>query len=771
MLLIAALGLFGSTIYTYKTSMNTLKETNTSLQKMAIANALVELEAGLEFNILNAISLAQTGILQPFLSTDILLHRAYADDARSRIVNMKNTYYYVDIGIISRNGIMLDSTNPEEIGQDLSKLPIFTQAMKGEVAIGAPFRKKDMVVYAVASPVYQLETQEIIGVVFNLSKLTDTMSERMLLGDKGFLFVADANGSIFIHKDSSKVLTKRLQEYPWGRDILHYKKGSIMFKDNDSQKLAYFDTLKTANWVAVAVRDLDELAATSELVRKHSMLIAVTILFVLALIIYLYVKNIIDALLKAIRYAEQISKGVLDKDLNLGATQDGLFSKVSAFLAGVSSHLQGTGQVSSEIEKVHNLNQFDRNDEIGVLYNALQDMVNSMRTMVKKADDSSRMKSEFLANMSHEIRTPLNAVIGLAHLYLTSHEDADKKRDYVVKIETAGKSLLGIINNVLDTSKIEAGMFELECIHFSLREMNDQVLAIHQDNAATKNIDLKFDIASDIPTFYTGDPVRMSQIVNNLVGNAIKFTEEGGVFISYGSAADLVKGKRVPEGAVPIYLKVQDTGIGFSKEQEEQLFKPFMQADASITRRFGGTGLGLVISKHILEIMGGFMLIDSEVGKGTTFTLVFFLQPDEARHVKLGKQEEDSSVSNMDFSKKRILVVEDNMINQLIMEELLQKTGADVDMADNGQIAVDMVQKATYDLILMDMQMPVMDGIQATKNIRQTYSADVLPIIAVTANAMKEDREKGIAVGLNDYLTKPIDPHNLMVVLHQWLKS
>ncbi len=770
-LLIASAGLFGSTLYTYEMSMDTLKQTNTSLQKMAIANALVELKAGLDFNILNAISLAQTGILQPYLSKDDALHTAYAADARSRIVNMKNTYYYVDIGILNTDGQMLDHTNEKYIGESYADRSFFKEAMTGKVAIGAPYRDQGMVVYAVASPVYLLNTNTIIGVVFNVSKLTDTMSERMLLGDQGYLFVSAADGSIFIHRDSTKVLNKTLKDYPWGRDILHYGNGSITFSDVGSQKLAYFDTLPEAGWVAVAVRDMDELSAPGEIVRQHAVYFAFGILLVLALIVYAYVKSIIDALLKAVRYADQISKGVLDEDLDLGMSEKGLLAQVSSGVSNVSKRFHGAEQKSTQAERVRDLRQFNRNDELGVLYKALQAMVQSMRTMVEKADESSRLKSEFLANMSHEIRTPLNAVIGLAHLFLTSNEDLEKKRDYVVKIETAGKSLLGIINNVLDTSKIEAGMFELEKIHFSLREVGEQMLTIYQDSAAKKNIQLSFEIDPAMPSFYTGDPVRLGQIVNNLVSNAIKFTESGGVEVSCGLAHDLVKEEDIPEGTVPLYLEVRDTGIGFSKEQEAQLFKPFVQADSTITRRFGGTGLGLVISKDILEIMGGFMLVESEVGMGTTFTLVFYLPPDEDRHTKIGSEEEPDAILTVDFSDKKILVVEDNMINQLIMEEILEKTNAIVSIADNGQIAVDMTQGETFDLILMDMQMPVMDGIQATKVIRQQFSAEDLPIIAITANAMKEDREKGIAVGLNDYLTKPIDPRNLMVALHRWLRD
>ncbi len=765
-LLTVFIGLFVSTHFTYEMSIDALKDSNTSLQKMATSNALVELKAGLDFNILNAISLAQTGILQPYLSGEYELRRAYASDANDRIVNMTNTYHYVMIGIASTGGLILDHTEKELRNTSVINEPFFREAMQGKVSISSPYRYKNMVVYNVASPVYSVHTNAIIGVVYNVSKLTDTMSERMSLGEKGYIFVADKEGTVFIHQNEALVLRKNLKDFAWGQEILATGKGKISFEENSEGKIAQFDVLPEAGWIAVAVRDFDELSAPGELIRRNATFVAIGLLLLLTLIIYLHVSYIVAALLKAVQYAEQVAKGVLDEDLNLGSTGPTFFQKI---WYNFSQKLPfKKKQKKAEKQTIHRLSEFDRHDEVGVLYRALQDMVQSMRAMVQKADDASRMKSEFLANMSHEIRTPLNAVIGLAHLCLESEESEHKKRTYVEKIEVAGKSLLGIINNVLDTSKIEAGMFELENVQFNLRGLGEQVLTIYQDGAASKKLSLIFDISPKLGGFYMGDPTRLGQVLNNLVGNAIKFTETGSVSVLCTPYDHLLQEKSIPEGTVPVCIKVVDTGIGISKQQEEMLFKPFSQADASITRRFGGTGLGLAISKQLVELMGGHIQVESTIGKGTTFTMIFFFPPVLGGDLKIRKEIEEGEL-HVNLSNKRILVVEDNMINQLIMEELLQKTEANITMADNGKIAVEMVQKSNYDLILMDMQMPVMDGIQATKIIRQSYSIEQLPIIAVTANAMKEDKDKGIAVGLNDYLTKPIDPKNLMVVLQQWL--
>ncbi len=798
-LLAASIGLFVSTKYTYDMSIDTLRTTSSALQKMATTNALVELKAGLDFNILNAISLAQTGILQPYLSGKLDLQLAYSGDVRSRIVNMRNTYYYVMLGVVATNGMILDHTEPDFIGTSVAQMPFFKEAMQGKVSIGAPYKYKDMVVYAVASPVYHVDTNQIIGVVFNVSKLTDTMSDRMFLGEQGYLFVADSKGTVFIHRDVSKVLEKNLFEYDWGREILEHGRGEITFTDETGKKMiARYDVLPEAEWVAVAVHDLAELAKPGEEIRSNATIIAIVILMVLAAIIYLYVKNIVDALLKAVQYAEQVAKGVLDKDLDFGLSGQNIVQRIKLSFLHAFNQMLGRNYTAQGAQKINNLDQFSRNDELGVLYQALQAMVHSMRAMVKKADDSNRMKSEFLANMSHEIRTPLNAVIGLAHLCLESKEGEEKKRDYVMKIEVAGKSLLGIINNVLDTSKIEAGMLELEEVPFTFKELSEQISTIYQESATSKKLKLIFTIEDALSHggtqgTFLGDPIRLGQILNNLVGNAIKFTEKGSISVFCSLAEELLdsplhiqaveayRNRDVDvnvlhesvQNLLPICIEVSDTGIGFSKDQEASLFKPFAQADTSITRRFGGTGLGLAISKHLVELMGGSMHVSSEVGYGTTFTIILFLP-----HIEQATSQIDTSSSvddaatpfSINLTGKHVLVVEDNMINQLIMEELLEKTQATVSMADNGQIAVDMVAQTQFDIILMDMQMPVMDGIQATGLIRETHDAATLPIIAVTANAMKEDKEKGIAMGLNDYLTKPIDPKNLMRVLAHWLR-
>ena len=375
------------------------------------------------------------------------------------------------------------------------------------------------------------------------------------------------------------------------------------------------------------------------------------------------------------------------------------------------------------------------------------------------------MISEFLANMSHEIRTPLNAVIGMTHLYLTDKSDYEKKRGYISKIQVAAKALLGIINNILDISKIEAGMFELDDIPFNLRESIEQVAVIHQETAAGKGISLTTTYADELPDLFIGDPVRLGQVLNNLTGNAVKFTERGSVRIHCALDGPIHVGE-----PLRVRISVADTGLGVPEEKLHTLFKPFSQADASITRRFGGTGLGLAISNKLVAMMGGEFSVQSVEGRGTTFSFTVSLEP--AGHELSVDRNPDQSeeLRQLGLENKRILVAEDNEINRLLMEELLRPTGAEVVMAENGLLALNAVREKRFDLVLMDMQMPVMDGIQAAREIRTFAGCDELPIVAVTASAMKEDKELGFEAGLNDYITKPIEPQQFALLLKRWLR-
>jgi len=520
------------------------------------------------------------------------------------------------------------------------------------------------------------------------------------------------------------------------------------------------------------------------------------------------------------------------------------------------------------------------------------------------AEAATRAKADFLANMSHEIRTPMNGILGMAHLALKTKLDA-KQKDYVEKIKNSGQHLLGIINDILDFSKIEAAKLSVENTDFSLDTILDNVANFIGEKVAAKDLELIFDIEPDIPSNLVGDPLRISQILLNYVGNAVKFTEIGEVLVSISQVPD-------PEPGIMLRFAVQDTGIGLTKQQIENLFQEFQQADASTTRKYGGTGLGLAISKKLAKLMGGDVGVESEYGQGSIFWFTLRLQRGKVKkrrllpevdlrnrqvlvvddneharqifvenlkgmafrveaaasgeeailliaaadqnntpyelvfldwhmpegldgietvqriaqlplqftprivmvtaygreelvqqakangvHMVLAKpitpsilfdtaiqalnngnetivEEVENGATTLVVEKiasqgGRVLLVEDNELNQQVAVELLQEAKLTVDVAENGVVALNMLEEQEYDLLLMDMQMPVMDGIAATKEIRKEPRYANLPIIAMTANAMNRDMEKCLAAGMNDYVTKPIDPDALFNTLLRWL--
>ncbi len=403
----------------------------------------------------------------------------------------------------------------------------------------------------------------------------------------------------------------------------------------------------------------------------------------------------------------------------------------------------------------------DLNEELSTEIEQRKRIEKELQKAKEVAEAASKTKSEFLANMSHEIRTPMNGVLGTLQL-LQGSELTESQRQYVDIAYSSGESLLSLLNDILDFSKIEAGKLELELIPFDLHRLSNELTVLLKQKADERNVDLKAVMDEQVPAVIKGDPVRIRQILVNLMTNAIKFTEKGTVTIN----AKVIEKK---QEMVRIRIEVNDTGIGIAEENQRKLFNSFTQADGSTTRKYGGTGLGLAIVRQLVTMMRGRLGVDSEEGKGSCFWVEIAFEIPE---IGIDKNK-PAAVKVVEILEGKVLLVEDNPVNQIVATKMLEKVGLSFEVVNNGEEAVQRLkQQHDFDLVLMDCQMPVMDGYEATRALRE-YEEEIdrghLPVIAMTANAMEGDKDKCLQAGMDDYVSKPVNQQALKDTLAKWL--
>ncbi len=394
----------------------------------------------------------------------------------------------------------------------------------------------------------------------------------------------------------------------------------------------------------------------------------------------------------------------------------------------------------------------------------IKNVENNLRHAKHLAEKNAAAKSEFLANMSHELRTPMNGILGLLHL-LKNTPLNDDQYSYVTKSLFSGQNLLRIVDDILDFSNLEAGQISMDKEPFKLMDILLKIQEVFHPMATKKGLEFKLAIKED-STLLLGDAARLQQVLFNILDNAIKFTDEGSITIG-------VDKKIFAQNEVQYTFIVRDTGIGIEKDKMHTVFAGFTQGDTSFTRKYGGTGLGLGISQNIVQLMDGKIWVESEPGKGSTFycCVIFPIVETSSDYYH---DIHDNPYINAEGSTSEklgghLLLVEDNEINQMVADEILQQAGFSVDIANNGKEALDMLEKTDYDLVLMDIQMPIMDGLTATKHIREQTKYNSLPVIAMSAHALEEDKQKSIAHGMNEHITKPIVPETLYKTIYYWL--